>query len=80
VGSLFNVKTLFHKKLILKNNILVLPPLPPVRAFLRFAMIQDVVWEDFSVSDLKLYYMGKFIIKKSTPPLNFIRLRDIMPV
>jgi len=35
-------------------------------------MIQDMVWIDFSVSDLKFNYTGKFKIKKIKPPLNFI--------
>ena len=31
--------------------------------FLRFAMIPDIVWVDFSVSDLKFNYIGPRIIK-----------------
>jgi len=40
--------------------------------FFRLAMIQDLVWIDFSVSNLKFNYTGKFKIKKIEPPLNFI--------
>jgi len=31
-----------------------------------------MVWIDFSVADLKFNYSGKFKIKKTKPPLNFI--------
>ncbi len=38
---------------------------PPVRAFI-FAMIQDLVWIYFFVSDSKFHYMGGAKIKFST--------------
>jgi len=44
----------------------------PVLTFLKFAMIQDIVWMDFSVSDLKFNYMGKDIIKFFKIQINLI--------
>jgi len=37
---------------------------------LKIAMMQDMVWIDFLVSDLKLYYMGKIKTKKAKTPFN----------
>jgi len=39
---------------------------------LRFAMIQDIVWIDFSVSDSKFHYMGEAKIKFQNLPLLYI--------
>ena len=40
--------------------------------FVRFALIQDMVWVDFSVSDLKINYMGTGRIKLIKTPLRYI--------
>jgi hypothetical protein len=40
--------------------------------FLKIAMIQDMVWIDFSVSDLKLQYIAGSKVKKIKSPLTFI--------
>ena len=46
--------------------------LSPVLTFLRFAMTQYMVWINFSISNLKFNYTGKFKIKKIKAPLILI--------
>ena len=38
--------------------------------FLKFAMIQDMVWVNFLVADSKFHYMGKAIIKLIKAPIK----------
>ncbi len=40
--------------------------------FLKFALIQDMVWMNFKVSDMKFNYTEKFKITIIKSPLNFI--------
>ena len=40
--------------------------------FLNISKIQHLVWMDFSVSDLKFNYRGRFKIKFSKIPFKFI--------
>jgi len=40
--------------------------------FLNFSQIPDIVWQDFSVSGLRLRYMGNDIFKLIKAPLTYI--------
>ncbi len=40
--------------------------------FLKFSKIPDMVWIDFLMSEIKFNYTGKFKIKYSKMPLNYI--------